>query len=259
MNKKERRLNELLELLKEKESMPVADIAETLGVSVMTVRRDLTQLEQSNIIRRTHGRAAYNPGDISNNVDHLYDLSIERIRMSDEKERIGRYAATLIQRDDVLITDSGSSVAALAHHVPEGMDLTVLCYNLNIMNVLCQKRGVRIIMAGGYFHPRNQMFESQEGINLIRDLRATKLFISASGIHQQLGMTSPLTYEVPIKRAILQSSQTKILLADSSKFGIVRTAYFAPIDELDMIVTDDGLSEEWRAIIREKGIDLRIV
>jgi DeoR family deoxyribose operon repressor len=257
MNKKERRLSELVDLLKARGTLPVKDIAVILNVSEMTVRRDLTLLENSDVVERSHGRATWNAGDISENEDHAYDLSIERIRKSEEKERIGRYAAGLIKRDDILIIDCGSSTGALAKYIPEGLDLTVLCYNLNVVNELRNKRSIRLIVAGGYFHPRNQMFESLEGINLIRDLRANKLFISASGVHEQLGMTTALAYEVPIKRAILQSSHTKILLADSSKFGMVRAAFFAQMDELDMIITDRGLPPQWESIIQEKGIDLR--
>jgi DeoR family deoxyribose operon repressor len=259
MEKKEIRLNKIIDLLRARESLPVKDIAAALNVSEMTVRRDLDLLKDSNVVERTHGRATYNAGDISENADHSYDLSIERFRKSEEKERIGSYAAKLIKRDDILIVDSGSSTGALAKYVPEGMDLTVLCYNLNMVNALRNKRGIRLIMAGGYFHPRNQMFESPEGINLIRDLRANKLFLSASGVHEQLGMTTALAYEVPVKRAILQSSHTRILLADSSKFGMVRSAYFAEIEELDMVITDSGLPDGWKEIFQEKGVELKIV
>jgi DeoR family deoxyribose operon repressor len=259
MNKKKRRLNELIDLLKTCETLPVRDIALALKVSEMTVRRDLDLLKNSSVVERSHGKATYKAGDISENADNSYDLSIERLRNSEEKDRIGRYAASLIKRDDILIIDSGSSAEIFTKYIPEGLDLTVLCYNLNMANELLKKRSIRLIMAGGYFHPRSQLFESPGGIDLIRELRANKLFISASGVHEQLGMTTALAYEVPIKRAILQSSHTKILLADSSKFGIVRSAFFAQIDEMDMIITDNGLSSKWVSITKEKDIDLRLV
>jgi DeoR family deoxyribose operon repressor len=256
MSNKETRWVKLIDLLKKHGTMSIADLAEQLGVSMMTIRRDLSELENSRVVKHTYGMASY-ASDTDDSYP-LYNVTIESTRMSEEKDRIGKYAATLIERNDILIVDSGTTTTPFANYVPDDMGLTVLCYNLNIMNALCKKRDIRLIMAGGYYHSDNQMCESKEGLSLIQETRATKLMLSASGIHDQLGMTTQVAYETTYKRAVMESSQERILLADSSKFGQLRTTFFAHIDELDMIVTDDGLPEAWRAIIQEKGIDLRI-
>ena len=111
---------------------------------------------------------------------------------------------------------------------------------------------VNIIFPGGYFHPNGQFFESSQGIKLIEEIRVNKIFISASGIHENLGITCA-------KRTALQSAQTHILLADSSKFGKIRPAYFAQLSEIDMVITDNGLPHEWKEILAGNGIDLKIV
>ena len=103
------------------------------------------------------------------------------------------------------------------------------------------------------------MFESSEGINIIKEHRATKYFFSASGIHEHLGMTCSYAFEVLTKRAGLASSVCKILLADSSKFGIITTSYFAKLNEADIIITDTGISGEWKKTIEDMGIELYIV
>lgn len=102
------------------------------------------------------------------------------------------------------------------------------------------------------------MFESPEGISLIKKTRATKVFVSAAGVHENLGVTCSNNYEVLTKQAIINSSLEKILLVDSSKFGVVKSAYFADLDDFDTIITDDGISNEWKEIIHTKGIKLII-
>ena len=105
-------------------------------------------------------------------------------------------------------------------------------------------------------NPRTQLFAGEDGVNFIRSIRANKLFISAAGIHEDLGISCANSYEVPIKRAILQSAKQHILVADSSKFGVVRSAYFCDLEDIDIVITDTGLSPEWRNILQERGVTL---
>ena len=93
---------------------------------------------------------------------------------------------------------------------------------------------------------------------MIRNFRATKAFVSASGANNQFGVTCMNSYERETKKAILQSSMRKILLVDSSKFGVIRTDYFAELSDFDEIVTDAGISTEYSEFIKNLGIALRI-
>ncbi len=155
--------------------------------------------------------------------------------------------------------DTGSTTDCLARCLPENMNLTVFCYNYNILSQLINKKGVDIIFSGGYFYPNDQLFVSDQGIDLVKKTRANKLFMSASGIHETLGVTCSPGYEVPIKRAALDSALTKILLADSSKFSKICPAYFAQISEIDAVVTDDGLSAQWRELLEQLDIEIHFV
>ena len=102
------------------------------------------------------------------------------------------------------------------------------------------------------------MFESPEGLQMIRNFRATKAFISASGASRQFGVTCMNAYERETKKAMITSSMKKILLLDSSKFDVIRSDYFAELSEFDEIVTDAGISAEYTEIIKGLGITLRI-
>jgi len=102
------------------------------------------------------------------------------------------------------------------------------------------------------------MFESPESLEMIRNFRATKAFVSASGVNSQFGVTCMNSYERETKKAVLLSSLRKILLVDSSKFGVIRSDYFARLSDFDEIVTDAGIPSEYSELIKDLGIVLRI-
>lgn len=258
--KRSSRLNQLVTMLEEKNTVTVKEMAERLNVSEMTIRRDLNALKEDEIIERGHGKASLlKNSQVEKQYDN-YDIHSEKVRKNAEKERIGSYAATLIHEGDVFIIDTGSTTDKLAKHIPVNLQTTVLCYNYNVLTHLVNNKPlVNIIFPGGYYHSNGQFFESPQGIKLIEEIRVSKIFLSASGIHENLGITCANNYEVLTKRTALQSAQTRILLADSTKFGKIRPAYFAQLSEIDMIITDSGISEEWMAIIASHEIELKIV
>ncbi len=257
MNKKEQRINDLISLIKEQPVLSIKDLAEMLNVSEMTIRRDVAYLKANNILCHSHGVNFINSSNSS--ATHSYDLTTELKKCNIEKDKIGQFASTLIEQGDIIIIDSGTTTGAMSKFIPENMNLTILCYNYYTLSQIYNKTGVSIIFPGGYFHRTDEMFESSDGLNLIKSCRANKLFIAASGIHQKLGMTCAHNYEVLTKRAVINSSQTKILLADSSKFDVVNTAYFAQLSEMDIVITDTGISKEWQERIDDLGIKLYIV
>ncbi|MDR1421102.1 MAG: DeoR/GlpR family DNA-binding transcription regulator [Treponema sp.] len=262
MNKKNQRMNRLISNLRIRKTAMVRDLAEEMGVSDMTVRRDLNELVNNHIVERSHGRAIFIQDDsapVFENIESIYNLSYASNIMSEEKRRIAKYAATLVEPNEVIIIDNGSTTDKVPDYLPMDMQMTVVCYNLNIIIKLYKNDKIKLILAGGYFHPSDQIFESAESMLLLKSIRANKLFISASGVHQTLGMTCAHTFEVLIKQTVLESSLKKILLADSGKFGAVKTVFFSSIDKLDMIITDTGLSPEWVEFIRNMGIELVMV
>ena len=127
MNKKERRLNELVGLLNEQPNLSVRNLAGILNVSEMTIRRDLNFIQSSNRL------------DNINNIEHEYKLSEERAKYSAEKNRIGKFAVSLISPGDILIIDNGTTTGEMSKYIPENMGLTILCYNYYILSQLVQK------------------------------------------------------------------------------------------------------------------------
>lgn len=258
MSKKDDRMKGLLDILKERQSMTIKELSSQFGVSEMTIRRDLELLKQNDLILDIPGAAIINSKSAAANSDY-YSIMTATITHVREKEKIGQYAASLIENDDCVIVDNGTTTERLVSALSSSISATILTSNLNIVNKLAQKPNISIICGGGYYHQNTGLFESPESILLINKTRATKVFCSAAGIHHTMGITCMNSYEVETKRAIMHSGAKKILLADSSKFGVVKSCYVADLDCFDMIITDCNISDSWKELIIEKGIELVVV
>jgi len=257
--KKNDRYTRLTEILRVRSSVPVKDLARMLSVSEMTVRRDLKDLNKNGVVENVNGIFVYNPAHLGVGAGITYRLADEVEKQNKQKEAIGLFAASMVERNDFIIVDTGTTTERIIPNLPFDCDITVLCYNVNILMELRRNPGVKMLFGGGHYHPNTQMFECEESERFIRKFRAQKVFVSAAGIHPQLGVTCANDYELPTKKAILESSLQKILVSDSSKFGAVRSSYFCELNKFDDIVTDSGLSGEWRRLIASLGIKLHIV
>ncbi len=262
MGKKEMRVSQIMKLLSERGgSMMVRHLAQHLNVSEMTIRRDLDAMQADGLLERVHGKAQLN-GLVSGefeNIENDYALISEIQKNLDKKTRIGKFAASLIEENDVIILDNGSTTDQVAINIDGEKQLTVACFNLNIVEHLFRHKKIDLLLGGGFLHRSDKMFESAEGVSYLKGVRANKVFISASGVHEKLGLTCAHHYEVLGKQAIIETALKRILLVDSSKFGTIKTIYFAPLNDIDIIITDNGISDDWQEIIANRGIVLHIV
>ena len=256
MNKNER-IKKIINFLRNKNVVNIKELTRELSVSEMTIRRDLSLLETDNILEIIPGGAILKPHEEPN--DEKYLIENAETRRTREKVKIGKKAAAMISANDTIIIDVGSTTEYVAKFIHDDLPVTILCFALNVLVDIYRKKGSHPIFAGGYFHENTLMFESMEGINLIRKTRADKCFISAAGFHETLGVTCPHHYEVETKRAAINSSNTKILTMDSSKFGKAKAAHFAEMKDFDIIITNNELSERYRQIIRGADIELILV
>lgn len=259
MNKTERQ-HLILKLMQQSDFVAVRDLAEHFAVSQMTIRRDLENLEESNLLRVIYGGAVLNRDheDGSGTAEAEYSFHIQHSANWQKKVEIGKRAAELVSEGDVIIIDSGTTTEAFVRAIPSDVSITVVCYAANIFDVARHRPNWRVIIAGGHFHPGDLMFESSEGLHLVENTRANKAFIAAGGISERLGLTCVNRYETETKRAAISSSLSAILLADSSKFGEVTPSHFAELSAIDTIISDQGISRENRDMIRRAGIRLLV-
>jgi len=256
MKKQEKRLNNILDILREGNAASTRELAQKLNVTEMTIRRDLNILASKNEIRIIHGGAIYTGQKIEPERYQFFD---EETRCKKEKESIGKKAASLIQHGDTIILDGGSTAECVARYIPADIEITILCYSLNVINIIYKNKQWRKFISGGYFNDNSLMFEDPLGVNLIKSMRASKAFISATGVNSTLGLTCKNIAEVETKKAVIVSSYTKILIVDSTKFGKVHIAHFADLDDFDIIITDNGIPREYRELVLEKEITLYTV
>ncbi|MDD7463247.1 MAG: DeoR/GlpR family DNA-binding transcription regulator [Anaerococcus sp.] len=261
MSKKDERLKNLISIIKNNNGASIKELSTMLDVSEMTIRRDIKILESQNILEIYHGSVVYNPNydnpTISKN-DSDYSLSSNSVLMEKEKSLIGKKAAELINDDDIIIIDSGTTTEKLSQNLNENVKCTALVFTSNNFIHLLYKKNVNLIFAGGKMHRDSGIFESAEGLKLIDGVRASKLFLSAAGVHDELGLTCANGYEIEAKKTIIKNSVEVILLVDSSKFDQVKSAHFCDLDQVDTIITDDGISDEWKKIIEDRKIKLII-
>jgi DeoR family transcriptional regulator, deoxyribose operon repressor len=257
MNKAQR-LEAIIQTLQLSKASSVRELSSQLKVSHMTVRRDLAALEKSEQVKMLHGNVILHPKSSNRDDISYYSLIAAGAKYPELKRKIGQLSASLIEPEDTLIIDCGSTTEYLARYLPEDIRYTVLCYALNIVSETVRRRNCALMFSGGLFHENTMMFESPEGLEMIRRFRATKAFISASGVNAQFGATCMNSYERQTKKEMILSSKKKILLVDSSKFGVIRADYFANLSDFDEIVTDAGIPQEYAETIANLGITLRI-
>ena len=258
MSQKSQRINQMIDILQKRNGASIRQLSKELNVTEMTIRRDLEVLRTNNLVNIIHGAAIFNPEAEKADDDTKYNVFHEQDVMNRAKNRIGKTAARMIEPNDVIFIDIGTTAAAMAKYIPNGYPITVACFTMNTLQEVLIKNVEQLIFGGGYYHPNTQVFESPESLQTISNVRATKAFITAAGVSLELGLTCANKSEVETKRACIHNALETILLVDSSKFGQVKPAFFAEINQINTIVTDAGLSEEWQDAIKQLGIKLVI-
>ncbi len=253
---RKKRIQNIEELLNQKVELSVKDIAEMLHVSDMTVRRDLDALEELGKIRRTHGGAVLL--DPSTNTGDAYILGEHTTKNVREKNLIGIKAASLIQSHETIFLDSGTTTPFIAKHMNPDLPITVLCYTITNALEFYPRNKANMILLGGIFHRDSHIFHSDENLALINKTRADRAFISTGGVDFELGLTTYFYYEAEIKREMIRSARQIVLVTDSTKFGNISATHFAGLDEIDTIITDNGISQECRKILKDREIELII-
>ena len=231
------RLQELSRVLGERGSLHLREAAALLGVSEMTVRRDVAA--RSELFTYLGGHLLAADGMIGL---PRYALIDEEKSHTAAKIAVCTRATELIKDGDTIFIDCGSTTPHLAARINRGVRATVVCYSLNVAEILCRNADLRVILLGGLWHPSSASFSSDEGLDLIGKLGINKAFISAAGVDVTRGVSCVQFHEVAVKQAAMARSVEKYLVVDSSKFGLVKPAFFSQIDEFDGIVTDGAIA-----------------
>ena len=248
---KEERHEMIMEALIKHGSVQVSDLVSMLDVSAVTVRKDLTDLEKSDKLYRSHGKAVLvNPYINNRSVNEKERLS------TDEKHAIGREAARLITRDDSIAIASGTTVHALARNIQPIHKLTVVSASLAVSNILSQHENIDIIQLGGMLRHSSLSVVGEYAADILSQCSFSKLYLGVDGIDFEFGITTTDMREATLNQKMIAAAQKTIVLADSSKFGRRGFAKIADIDAVDIIITDAGVSPKVVKRIEDLGIEL---
>ena len=240
-----------MEALLRQGSITVSELAQSLNVSSVTIRKDLTELEKANKLYRSHGKAIIiNPFTINRSVNEKEKL------VPEEKDAIGREAAKLIDRDDSIIIASGTTVHALARNIKPIHRLTVVTASLQVSEILAQDECNDIIQLGGQLRHSSLSVVGQYSTEILENCSFSKLFIGVDGIDFEYGFTTTEMREAELNRHMMRASQKVIVLADSTKFGKRGFAKIGNMEEIDIVITDEHVSPSIVHHLQDLGIDV---
>ncbi len=228
----------------------MGELTERLNVSEVTIRKDLTILEDMGAVVRTHGGAK-----LAEDRAALRPLATRLTEHTDEKQVISERAKKLVSEGDTIYIDTGSTCFYLARRVSD-MNIRVVTNSLDVMNVLADAPGVSLISIGGGYRKEAGSFLGPAAEDTIRSFRIETCFIGATGISKDGAFSAQNVFESQLKRLVLGVSKRRVVLADSSKFDRTAFSVFAEPDDVDVLIVDAGF--EHTDELSEKGIDVII-
>ncbi len=234
----------------ERSFISVRDLCSLLGVSDMTVRRDLDALEREGSLRRTHG-GAVSLRAVPNAPYH------DRARTAvEEKRAIAQGAAALVREGETILLTAGTTTAAMARALAGRQHLTVVTNAYLIVPILAGERGIRLIVTGGEAREQTGSLIGPVAEQAIGQLRVDRAFLGTTAIDAEAGITNGDLDEAALQRAVIRSARAVYVLADHTKFGKVSFAHVGPLSIAEAIITDAGVDEASRAACMAQGARL---
>jgi DeoR/GlpR family transcriptional regulator of sugar metabolism len=246
----------ILEEVKRAGGVRVSELAQLLGVSDMTVRRDLETLARQGLIAKVHGGAT--TVELGSTDEPGFEA--KSVREPAEKEAIAARAAALIQPGTAVALTAGTTTWTLARHLREIPHLTVVTNSVNIAEVLYKhdRSDLTVVLTGGVRTPSDALVGGV-AVSTIRSLHFDVVVMGVHGIDARAGLTTPNLTEAETNRAFAEAARRLVVVADHTKWGVIGLSQIAPLDAVDTLVTDDLISSEGRAVLADRVGELVVV
>ena len=239
----------LLEMVRTQGSVSVEQLADKLGVTLQTVRRDVQRLAETGLLARFHGGVRA-PGATLENMAYTQRESLH----AEGKARIARAVARQVPNDCSLILNIGTTTEAIAKALLHHKGLRVITNNLNVAAILCDNTDCEVIVVGGVVRPRDRGIVGEAAVDFIRQFKVDIALIGISGIEPD-GTLRDFDYrEVKVAQAIIAHAREVWLAADSSKFNRPAMVELARLSQIDRLFTDQPPPEPFPALLAEAGI-----
>lgn len=243
------RQERILEEVRATGGVRVTDLVDLLGVSDMTIRRDIAVLARKGLVARVHGgvtsvsgRSADEPG-----------FAVKSELQTTEKRTIAAAAARLVAPGDSVALSAGTTTFAVAHQLLRVPQLTVITNSVPVGEVFhaSPREDRTVILTGGVRTPSDALV-GPVAVAALRSLHADWLFLGVHGIDERAGCTTPNLEEAETNRALIASARQVVVVADSTKWGVVGLSSMARLDDIDVLVTDQGLDPEARRAVASR-------
>ena len=248
------RRNEILQYIQTHQKGEVSYFAEQYGVSEVTIRSDLNQLERQGCVTRCYGGALLN-----SQFAFEKPLNDKKQLNSDIKAKLGQYAASLIQDGDKIILDSGSTTEQIAYHLKGKSNITVMTNGINIAYHLANQANVEVMVTGGLMRKNSYSLYGAGGEAFLSGFRFNKLFLGVDGFDKLAGVTTPHQGEADINRQMVEAAQNIIAITDSSKFNRQSFCLIARPEQLNILITDSGIPQDYVEELSALGVEVHIV
>ena len=242
----------ILQTVRNDGSARVSDLTQRLGVSDMTIRRDLEVLARDGLIEKVHGGAVL-PGTPAS---HEPGFEAKLVLEQPEKTAIARAAANLVTPGTAIAVAGGTTTFALAQYLLDVPGLTIVTNSLRVTNVFNGIRGLdgttdSLVLTGGVRTPSDALVGPVADLT-IRSLHFDLLFLGCYGFDAEAGLTTPNLAEAETNRSFIRVARRVVVLADHTKWGLVSLSSFARLNEVDVLVTDDMLPLDARAQVADQ-------
>ncbi|MDO5607126.1 MAG: DeoR/GlpR family DNA-binding transcription regulator [Capnocytophaga sp.] len=245
------RQKKILELLDASGYLSVQDLSESMKVSLVTIRKDLNYLEESELLFRTHGGA-------SKQARYAFEQNVHEKEniMVDEKKRIAEKAFEYVSNNDFIIMASGTTIHFLARIITGFSGLTVLTPSLRVGLELARESTVNTVHLGGELRKSSTSTVGAMAEKTLADFSCNKLFLGVDGIDLDFGISTSNASEAHLNQKMIEHSEKVIVLADSSKIGKRGFGRIAGIDQIDVLITDSQIDPHFVTRLEEKGVEV---
>jgi DeoR/GlpR family transcriptional regulator of sugar metabolism len=228
----------------------LGQIVDHFGVSESTARRDVEFLDGISKIQKTRGGAAY----IGESITTFEERTVTALK---QKEQIAKAVAEMVQTGEVVLLDGGTTTLEVAKQLI-GRSLTVVTNSIPTINLLFNQPGIELITIGGYVYPKTGVALGPVAQAALKSVHARRLIMSIGGI-TEAGMFNSNSLLVETERQMMESSDEVWVVTDSTKLGRSALAHLAPLDAMDRLITDTGITPEWRERLESSGVEVVIV
>lgn len=239
----------ILQRLKENGKVTITELIDLMEVTGVTIRKDLKLLEDKNLLFRTKGGASiHNPYASERNINEKEFIN------SDQKKKIAKAALTLIGDSDSISIGSGTTVFELAHYLYPTKPLTVITPALKVGLELSNRPNVEVLQLGGLIRSNSSSVAGSYAERILQELSCEIIFLGVDGIDLDFGFSITNIAEATLNQKMIETAQTVVILADSTKFNRRGLGKICSFDQVQYIITDDKVADKTIRQLEDRGL-----